>query len=256
MDRDTDIGGAGSRFPTTRHSAIADAGSGDPEVRARGLETLVAAYWKPVYKYVRIRWRESNEDAKDLTQGFFARAVEKRFLEAFDPSKARFRTYLRVCLDGFVANEKKAQHREKRFPGSRLLSLDFESAEGELALEPRSDDLDPEEYFRREWVHGIFSTAVQRLDELCRKRGRETAWRIFEIYDLGDAPEPGEDARLTYDELAVRLSTTVTDVTNALAFTRRELRRIVLEILRESTGGEEEFRSEARAILGRRASRA
>jgi len=67
MPEDTNIGGPGGRFPTTRGSAIQGVSSPDASERRRSFDTLVAAYWKPVYKYVRIRWRRSNEDAKDLT---------------------------------------------------------------------------------------------------------------------------------------------------------------------------------------------
>lgn len=77
MDQDTDIGGPGQRFPPTRHSAIVAARSEDPEERKRAFETIIAGYWKPAYKYIRIKWQSSNEDAKDLTHGFFTSAIEK-----------------------------------------------------------------------------------------------------------------------------------------------------------------------------------
>jgi hypothetical protein len=73
---DTGIGGGGGdRFPSTHWSAAAR--SSDPRERRRAFEAIVQAYWKPVYKYVRIHWRRSNEDAKDLTQSFFTRLIEK-----------------------------------------------------------------------------------------------------------------------------------------------------------------------------------
>ena len=77
MERDTDIGGGQSRFPATRHSAVVASASADPEERTRAFGTLVTSYWKPVYKYVRIKWNAGNEEAKDLTQGFFTQAMEK-----------------------------------------------------------------------------------------------------------------------------------------------------------------------------------
>jgi hypothetical protein len=77
IDPDTDIGGALHRFPETNQSAIVRARSTDQVVRQRGFETILASYWKPVYKYVRLKWQANNEDAKDLTQGFFANAFEK-----------------------------------------------------------------------------------------------------------------------------------------------------------------------------------
>lgn len=125
---DTKIGGGNQRFPTTRWSAIVAARSDNADERRRAFETLIAAYWKPVYKYIRLRWGKSNEDAKDATQEFFARVMEKEFLASYDPAKARLRTFLRVCLDGFVANLDKAAHRIKRGGDAQILSLDFETA--------------------------------------------------------------------------------------------------------------------------------
>src|SRR6266849_4254626 len=104
----------GSKFPPTRWSVIDAARSTDPAEQGRALETLFAAYWKPVYKYVRLRWNRPAEDAQDLTQGFFAELLERELLAKYDPAKSRLRTYLRLCVDSFVMNQEKAAHRQKR----------------------------------------------------------------------------------------------------------------------------------------------
>jgi DNA-directed RNA polymerase specialized sigma24 family protein len=117
MRDQTDIGGRVSRFPTTRRSAVLAAGSQDRAEKELGFELLVEAYWKPVYKYVRLRWRADNEGGKDLTQGFFARAFEKDLLRSYDSRKGSFRNFLRVCLDGHVANERKAARDSSRGAG-------------------------------------------------------------------------------------------------------------------------------------------
>src|SRR5258708_3178483 len=90
---------SGDRFPLTRRSVVA-AGDANPEVRRRAWDVLVVSYWRPVYKVLRVRWRLDREDAEDLTQEFFASALVKKTFERYDPGKARFRTYLRTCLDG------------------------------------------------------------------------------------------------------------------------------------------------------------
>ena len=79
-------------FPATRPSAVLAAQSADATERERGLAALAEAYWKPVYKYLRVRFRESNADAEDLTQGFFARALEKDFFDGYDSARGSFRT--------------------------------------------------------------------------------------------------------------------------------------------------------------------
>jgi RNA polymerase sigma factor (sigma-70 family) len=237
-----------SGFPETRHSIVRGVASADETVRARAWSGLVESYWRPVYKYARLKWRLAREDAEDLTQAFFARALEKAFFDRYDAGKARFRTFLRSCLDGFAANEWKAARRQKRGGGTPLLSLDFENAEGELRpLELASDD-DVEDYFQREWVRSLFGLAVDALRARCEQNGKRTHFALFERYDL---EEPSSATRPSYELLAREHSLPVTQVTNQLAWARREFRGIVLRKLRELTASEEEFRAEAREILGR-----
>ncbi len=224
-------------FPTTRRSVIVALSSGDAAERTRAFDTLLACYWKPMYKYARVAFRRTREDAEDLTQSFFARAFEKESLAAYDAAKASFRTFLRLLFDRHAANEWKAGQRLKR--GGGEVHLDFESAELEIGRDA-SSGVTPEEYFQREWVRSVFALAVERL----RARCNETQFTIFEAYDLDD------DRSISYRELAQRLDITETKVTNDLAAARRRFREIVLDALREVTATEEEFRAEARALLG------
>jgi len=240
-------GGAGGGFPLTRLSAVFGTRSDDPELRAQAYEALIGSYWRPVYKYVRIRWKNSPEDAQDLTQAFFTRAMEKEFFKRYDPAKARFRTYLRACLDGFVANERRAARRLKRAGDLELVPLDFAGAEGELRQRDIPDGTDMEEFFHQEWVRGLFAKAVDTLRERSAASGKTIQFALFERYDLEGPDSPG---RLTYQDLARDFQLPATQVTNYLAWARREFRSIVLEKLREATGSEEEFRSEARHLLG------
>ena len=247
MTSDTGTGGPrGDRFPATRHSAVLAAQSDNVLERERGLSILIDTYWKPAYKYLRVRFGASNEDAKDLTQGFFTRAIEKDFFAGYDAEKGSFRTYLRTCLDRFAANEKKAAARLKRSPEAPMLSLDFDSAESELAREAPGAGLTTEQYFHNEFVRSLFGLAVDKLKEECEQRGRDLPYRIFERYELDRDP----DDKLTYAKLAEEFHIPATQVTNFLAFARREFRRIVLEKLREITSSDQEFREEARSLLG------
>ncbi len=234
-------------FPQTRYSIVRGVASADEAERGRAWNTLVESYWRPAYKYARLKWRLAREDAEDLTQAFFARALEKAFFDRYDPSRARFRTFLRTCLDGFAANEWKAAHRKKRGGDAPPLSLDFLTAEGELREVELKDERDIEDYFHREWVRSLFALSLEALREQCERAGKRTQFALFERYDI-DAPTSGQ--RPSYEELAREHSLPVTQVTNHLAWARREFRRLVLEKLRELTASEEEFRAEAREILG------
>ncbi len=245
MSDDTQIGGGAGRFPLTRHSVVLAMQGSDPDERRRGYETLVATYWKPVYKYLRIKWQASNEDAKDLTQEFFTRALEKSFFDRYDPARARFRTFLRTCLDGFAANERKSAGRIKRGGGQSFVPLDFETAEGELRHHEPASGVDLDEYFHQEWIRSLFGIVVDRLRTECRAAGKSAQFAVFERYDLDPAsPKP------TYQEIADQLHLSITDVTNYLSWTRREFRRLVLDQLRAITATDEEFQAEARELLG------
>lgn len=224
-------------FPTTRRSVVLALASDDADARTRAFDTLVALYWKPLYKYARVAWRRSREDAEDLTQSFFARTFEKESLATYDAAKASFRTFLRLLFDRYISNENKAGTRLKR--GGGEVHLDFESAEEEIGREP-SHSVTPEQYFQAEWVRSVFGLALERLRERCDA----TDFGLFEAYDLDD------DRTVSYRELATRFGLTETTVTNHLAATRRRFREIVLDTLREVTATDAEFRAEAKSLLG------
>jgi RNA polymerase sigma factor (sigma-70 family) len=226
-----------STFPTTRRSVVLALRSEDADERSRAFDTLVAIYWKPLYKCARVVWSRSREDCEDLTQSFFATALEKDSLASYDASKASFRTFLRVLFERHAANQVKAAQRIKR--GGGTAQLDFDEAEGEMQSDAGAS-LSPEEYFQREWVRSVFALAVQRV----REQVPETHFALFEAYDVSD------DRTVSYRELAERFSVPETTVTNHLASVRRQFRRIVLDTLREATTSDQEFRAEARALLG------
>jgi RNA polymerase sigma factor (sigma-70 family) len=245
LSEDTGMGGAQHQFPLTRWSVIQGARSPEPEQRQRALNVLVSAYWKPVYKYIRLHWAKPNEEAKDLTQDFFTRLIEKNLLDRFDPAKARLRTYLRVCVDGLVMNTDKAAQRQKRGGDVAALPLDFESAEGELLELPIAGPGGPEEFFAKEFARSLFGLALDRLQNECQAKGKSLHFQLLELYDIDEGGR-----QLTYEEVAGRFQIKPTDVTNYLAYARREFRRIVLEELRAMTGSEDEFRREAQTLLG------
>ena len=236
-------------FPPTRRSVIEAVASKDAEDRESARESLCAAYWKPIYKYIRLGWNRPADEAQDLTQGFFVELLERELLEKFDVKKGRLRTYLRVCVDSFVSNEDKACRRQKRGGDIPHVALDFAAAEQELghtvmdpAKIPSPESL--EEFFEKEWLRSLFSLAIEELQRYCTARDRERTFRLFEAYDLEDRD------KISYPQLAKEYAISVSEVTNALAWARREFRRIALDLLGQLCGSEEEFQREARAAFG------
>jgi RNA polymerase sigma factor (sigma-70 family) len=235
-------------FPATRLSVVERTRSDDEEIRRVAWATIIEAYWKPAYKYLRLKWSLDPDQAADLTQEFFTTTLEKELLERYDPSRARFRTYLRLCLDGFASNAKKAARRQKRGGEITLVPLDFQTAEGEMVRHEGSVNADVDELFYREWVRSLFERSVAELRAHAAASGRPITFDVFARYDLADEGEP----RPTYAAIARDLGLTAATVTNHLAAMRRQFRQILLGRLRELTSSEEEFEAEAARLLGSR----
>ena len=229
MDADTAIGGAHGHFPSTQASLLEAAGAGVP---GEALERVMALYWKPVYRFIRLKFRLDNEDAKDLTQSFFATALERGFFARFDPAKAAFRTYLRMAVERFAANQYAAANRQKRGGGMEFEPLGEEAATTES----------PEQVFEREWQRQLFSLAVDALRAECDAGGKQIQFRVFQAYDLAEGDRP------SYAELAAEHGISEVAVTNHLAWARRRLLGLVTERLRGATSGARELREEMRRV--------
>ncbi len=240
------MGGGHRRFPDTPGSTLARVGSDDAVVRARAFTSIAQMYWKPVYVHLRLRWRCANEEAKDLTQSFFARAFEKGTFATYDRGLARFRTFVKRCLDNYVRNHRDSIRAAKRGGGSTLLSLDTEELETRLAGLGELDDADREASFDAEWKRNLIAVSVAQLRESLERRGRGGVMEVFERYypleDVDDAP--------TYGRIAKELGVTVPTVANYLNAARKELRGLLLDNLREVTADDAEFELERREFEG------
>lgn len=233
----------GGGFPLTRHSVIQRIRDDDPDTRRAAFGDLVEGYWKPVYKHLRVTWRLDADEARDLTQAFFAEAFQKAWLERFDPEKARFRTFVRVCADRFVMNARQARSRLKRGGAVQTVPLDFDAADRELAeRHPAPPEVD--EFFHQEFVRALFERALSALRTDCEASGRSLHFVLFERYDIN--PEEG----VSYARLAGEFSITPAQVTNYLAQIRRAFREKALDALQGLCGSDAEFRREARELFG------
>ena len=229
MDGDTAIGGPNGHFPSTQVSLLQAAAAGLP---SEAPDRVIALYWKPVYRYIRLKFRQNNEDAKDLTQSFFAAALQRDFFARFEPVKGSFRAYLRMAVERFAASQYAAANRQKR--GGNV--------EFEPVVETAATTESPEQIFEREWQRQLFALALDDLRSHCEGCAKQIQYRIFEAYDLA----PGE--RPSYAALAERHGIAETAVTNHLAWARRTLRALVTERLRGVTSGEQELRKEMRLL--------
>lgn len=226
-------------FPETEHSAVAGLCSPDALVRERATEVVVRAYRGPIIAVLQRRFGLDLPDAEDLAHDFLAQALDREWLQRYDPSRARFRTFLRTCVSAYASTAHEAAGRLKRGGGMTHVPLDeaADSVPVDSALG---------QVFDREWVRSILALALDALKAECLAAGRESTWDVFVARDVEGAEGPPP----SYGELAHRLDLPVTQVTNFLAWARPRFRAHVLDALRALTASDDEFRAEARALLG------
>jgi RNA polymerase sigma factor (sigma-70 family) len=157
------------RFATTHWSLVLSARDRAEPGAAEALAELCQTYWYPLYAYIRRRGHDADE-AQDLTQGFFARLLEKDFLGQVEREKGKFRAFLLAACNHFLANERHRARARKRGGGRRPLSLDTDPEE-RYRLEP-ADVLTPETLFQRRWALTLLETVLARLRADFEGRGK------------------------------------------------------------------------------------
>jgi RNA polymerase sigma factor (sigma-70 family) len=238
-------------FPGTRWSLVgrlvetrSRIGSG---TRRRAFEELALAYWRPVYRALRVAHRVPPEEAEDLTQAFFLGLFEKGTLEKFeaDPDAGRFRALLRSLLDAFVRTAQRDARRKKRGGEHRRVPLDPHDL---AALEQRIARAPEDDPFEREWRATVIDRA---LAEMARD-AESPIWKRRHAIFLAHDVEPAGDERPTYAELAKRFDVEPHDVKNDLVAARRRFAELVLDRLRDECRDEDEARDEMEELFGRR----
>jgi DNA-directed RNA polymerase specialized sigma24 family protein len=213
-------GSSPGQFPTTRWSRVVLAGDPDARLARESLAELCSAYWYPLYAYIRRRGY-GPEVAQDLTQDFFARLLEKGLLAEADPSRGRFRAFLRTVCACFLANRRDWEHARKRGGGRTTLSIDANKAEGRYALE-LADGLTPERIFDRSWALTLLGRVLDRLGGEYDEAGKAATFEAIRGMLAGDP-----DAH-SYAAVAARLGTTE----GAARVAAHRLRRRYGEMLR------------------------
>src|SRR5262245_34967691 len=168
------------------------------------MERMCRTYWYPLYVFVR-RKGHSHEDASDLTQAFFARFLEKRYLRAVDSNLGKFRTFLLTSMTHFLANEWDKSQAQKRGGGYQIFSLDETSADERYQLEP-VDRTTPETLFERRWAQTLMSVVLDHL-------AAETDEKRFEVLKPFLLQDKGA---VSYDDAAAQLGTSVPALTSAI----------------------------------------
>jgi RNA polymerase sigma factor (sigma-70 family) len=227
-----------SGFPTTRWTlVVAAADPGQQESRA-ALMSLCEGYWYPLYAYVRRRGYPADQ-AQDLTQEFFVRVLEGRYLDRADPDKGRFRAFILTSLKFFLADEGDRCRAQKR-GGGNVLSLEFSSGEERYQREPAHNET-PERIFERRWALSALDRVIDKLRDEFVQHGRLDHFNRLKIFLLDQAETP-------YAALAREMGTSEGALKVAIHRLRKRYRDLFRQEIAETVSDPADVESELRYL--------
>jgi len=175
-------------FVTTHWSLVVSARDRQSPQSAAALEKFCRAYWYPLYAFAR-RSCQSKEDAEDLTQAFFARLLEKNFLDAAHQERGRFRTFLLVALKRFMANEWDRTRAQKRGGFQTHVPLDTALAERKFQSEIAAPTVSPDRAYERRWVLTLLERTMSRLRSEFEQAGKISEFEKLKKFLTADRNE-------------------------------------------------------------------
>jgi RNA polymerase sigma-70 factor (ECF subfamily) len=230
-------------FRTTCWSLVLRAGDQASPDRMAALEHLCGLYWYPLYAYARGQG-QSFEDARDLTQEFFARLLEKNYLGVADQRKGRFRWFLLTAFKCFLANEYHRSQAAKRGGGCQTFSLDSEVAEQKLQIEAICG-ADPEKIFDHRWACVLLDHARDRLRSDYEAHGKRRRFEVLELCLSGDA----ESAGRRYAELGRELGMSEVAVKVEVHRMKRRFGELLRAEIAQTVGSDAEVKEEVRYLI-------
>jgi DNA-directed RNA polymerase specialized sigma24 family protein len=228
-------------FATTRWSVVLAARDDESEEATTALETLCRAYWPPLYAFARRRGH-SPHDAEDLTQGFFARLLEKEWLDAARQERGRFRQFLLMAFKRFMANEWDAARRLKRGGAQFSIPLDAKLAE-RLYVEECDPSAAADELYEKRWVLALLDRVLATLRREFSAAGREAAYEYLKPHLTSARGE------IAYAGLAAELGSTEGAARVAVHRMRRRYREIFREEIAATVAADADVADELAHLL-------
>jgi RNA polymerase sigma-70 factor (ECF subfamily) len=228
-------------FATTHWSLVLTAGKGASADARKALAALCQMYWYPLYAYVR-RQGHQPDDAQDLTQAFFARLLEKHYLQSADPQRGRFRSFLLTAFKRFLSRERDRDRAKKRGGGMKLLSLDFEAGERQYNLEP-AHEATAEKIYEQRWALTLLDLVFARLRDEFDRADKQREFNCLKVYLTGETGAP------SYQEAAAELAMTEGAIKVAVHRLRRRYRDLVREEIAQTVAGPEDVEEELRHLF-------
>lgn len=228
-------------FATTRWTVVLAAGDPGNAGRRQALEELCRAYWYPLYAHVRRRGNDAHR-AEDLTQGFFARLLERDDLSRLSREGGRFRSFLLTSLNHYLVNEHERETARKRGGDRVMISLDDHTAEERFLREPAHDE-SPDRLFERQWAMAVMQSALGTLDREQTAAGKGALFAALRPF-LSREAEPGE-----YAALAQRLGLAQGTLAVQVHRLRDRYRQVVREAVADTVASPLEIDDEMRHLL-------
>lgn len=228
-------------FTTTHWSVVLTSVQGNPPQAAAALEQLCRAYWYPLYAFVR-RQGHGPHDAEDLLQAFFARFLEKNYLNDVDRSKGRFRSFLLAALRHFLADEWDKATADKRGGQVRFLSLEDGAAEGRYWEEPASD-LTAEKLYEQRWACILLERVMQRLEQDSAEAGKSHFFEALKPFLVGESHSVG------YAELAAKFGVSEAALKMKVQRLRHRYQRLLREEIAQTVATPAEVEDEIRYLF-------
>ena len=229
-------------FPRTRWSLVLAATRRNLSESKEAMEAICRAYWHPLYAYARRRGH-SPHDAQDLTQAFFLRFLEKRWLDAADPERGRLRTYLVVAMRNFMAKEWRRASAQRRGGGLSHVPLDTEFAESRYAAIPTAP-LEAEDLFDRQWALTLLDLTLGRLRAEYAAAGRK------DDFDVLKACLMAARGATHYAALATELGVTEGAARVAAHRLRKRFRQVYREEIAQTLSEDTDVDAEMRHLAG------
>ena len=240
-DLGADPSSGGEQFNTTHWSVVLLAGQSQTSKAEAALEQLCRSYWYPLYAYVR-RKGHSSHDAQDLTQEFFARLLEKNYIQLAAQERGRFRSFLLKSLNHFLVNEWIRDHAQKRGGGQPLVSLDEVDAERIYQQEPATG-LAPESLYDKRWAMTLLDRAMERLGVDYAAAGKR------ELFDQLKSLLLAECSGESYRQLAGPLGLSEGAVKVAVHRLRHRFREVVRAEIAQTVATPAEVDEELRCLM-------
>jgi len=240
----TDIGGVGGAFLTTHWSLIDGIQSSDNGDRAL-VGLLLDRYWKPVYCYLR-RKGYDNEQAKDLTQGFFHEVVLNRNLTGrAEQCKGRFRSFLLHALNQYVIDQQREETAKKRTAGDKRVSLDIADPP---VMPQMICESEPEDSFNYAWKTALLDRVLSQVRARCCEQGMEVHWKVFHDKVVEPILENAENPSLK-DICARHAVEDEVKASNMIVTVKRRFQSALREHIRNTVTSENGIDDELKEIL-------